>query len=176
MTPSRTETAALTYAEGNPLGTPGEHKHHTKAPAKLTLSNVAAALPLAVRKLAPRQMIHSPVMFTVLAGAVLCTGICVFRPSVFGVAVTAWLWLTVLFGNLSEAIAEGRGKAQADSLRASRKDVMARLRLPGGATREVPGTELRRGDLGRRNHRRPRQRGRIDHHRRIGPRHPGIGW
>jgi K+-transporting ATPase ATPase B chain len=147
MTPSRTETAALTYAEGNPLGTPGEHKHHTKAPAKLTLSNVAAALPLAVRKLAPRQMIHSPVMFTVLAGAVLCTGICVFRPSVFGVAVTAWLWLTVLFGNLSEAIAEGRGKAQADSLRASRKDVMARLRLPGGATREVPGTELRRGDF-----------------------------
>ena len=58
-----------TYADGNPLGTPGEHKHHTKAPAKLTLSTVAAALPVAIRKLAPRQMIHSPVMFTVLVGA-----------------------------------------------------------------------------------------------------------
>ena len=69
-----TDTAAQTYADGNPLGTPGEHKHHTKAPAKLTLSSVAAALPVAIRKLAPRQMVHSPVMFTVLVGAGLCSG------------------------------------------------------------------------------------------------------
>ena len=105
MTPSRTDTAAQTYADGNPLGTPGEHKHHTKAPAKLTFASVLAALPLAVRKLSPRQMVHSPVMFTVLAGAALCTAISVYRPSVFGIAVTAWLWLTVLFGTLSESIA-----------------------------------------------------------------------
>jgi potassium-transporting ATPase ATP-binding subunit len=149
MTPSQTDTAAAaeTYADGNRLGTPGEHKHHTKAPAKLTLSTVAAALPVAVRKLSPRQMIHSPVMFTVLVGAALCTVISVTRPSVFGIAVTAWLWLTVLFGTLSEAIAEGRGKAQADSLRASRKGVHARLRLPDGTTRDVPGTELRLNDI-----------------------------
>ena len=70
-----TDTDAQTYADGNPLGTPGEHKHHTKAPAKLTLASVIAALPLAVRKLSPRQMIHSPVMFTVLVGAALCTAI-----------------------------------------------------------------------------------------------------
>jgi K+-transporting ATPase ATPase B chain len=142
-----TDTAAQTYADGNPLGTPGEHKHHTKAPAKLTLASVAAALPVAIRKLSPRQMIHSPVMFTVLAGAVLCTAICFVRPAVFGIAVTAWLWLTVLFGTLSEAIAEGRGKAQADSLRASRKGVQARLRLPDGTTRDVAGTELRLNDV-----------------------------
>ena len=142
-----TDTEALTYADGNPLGTPGEHKHHTKAPAKLTLTSVIAALPLAVRKLSPRQMIHSPVMFIVLVGAGLCTAISVYRPSVFGIAVTAWLWLTVLFGTLSESIAEGRGKAQADSLRASRKGVQARLRQPDGATRDLPGTELRRGDV-----------------------------
>ena len=142
-----TDTDAQTYADGNPLGTPGEHKHHTKAPAKLTLASVIAALPLAVRKLSPRQMIHSPVMFTVLVGAGLCTAISVYRPSVFGIAVTAWLWLTVLFGTLSESIAEGRGKAQADSLRASRKGVQARLRQPDGTTRDVPGTELRRGDV-----------------------------
>lgn len=140
-------TAAQTYADGNPLGTPGEHKHHTKAPAKLTVSSVAAALPLAVRKLAPAQMIHSPVMFTVLVGAALCTGISLYRPSVFGIAVTAWLWLTVLFGTLSDSIAEGRGKAQADSLRASRTGVQARLRLGSGALKEVPGTELHRGDV-----------------------------
>jgi K+-transporting ATPase ATPase B chain len=142
-----TGTATQTFADGNPLGTPGEHRHHTKTPAKLTLAAVAAALPLAVTKLAPRQMIHSPVMFTVLVGAALCTGISLFRPSAFGIAVTAWLWLTVLFGTLSEAIAEGRGKAQADSLRAGRKGVQARLRLPDGTTKEVPGTDLRLNDV-----------------------------
>ncbi|MHA7221680.1 potassium-transporting ATPase subunit KdpB [Arthrobacter sp. RHLT1-20] len=146
-TASATDAAAATFVDGNPLGTPGEHKHHTKAPAKLTPSSVAAALPLAVRKLSPRQMIHSPVMFTVLVGAVLCTAICLVRPSVFSIAITVWLWLTVLFGTLSESIAEGRGKAQADSLRASRTGVQAKLRQPDGATTEVPGTDLRRGDL-----------------------------
>ena len=138
MTRSSTDTAAATYADGNPLGTPGEHKHHTKAPAKLTLASVAAALPLAVRKLAPRQMIHSPVMFTVLVGAALCTAISVYRPSVFGIAVTAWLWLTVLFGTLSESIAEGRGKAQADSLRASRKGVRPGSGRPTAPPRRSP--------------------------------------
>ncbi|MEW1947980.1 potassium-transporting ATPase subunit KdpB [Pseudarthrobacter sp902506025] len=92
-------------------------------------------------------MVHSPVMFTVLVGAALCTGISVFRPSAFGIAVTAWLWLTVLFGTLSESIAEGRGKAQADSLRAGRKGLEARLRLPDGGTRQVPATELRLNDV-----------------------------
>jgi len=147
MTPSPADTSSRTYADGNPLGTPGEHKHHTKTPAKLTLATVAAALPLAVRKLAPRQMVHSPVMFTVLVGAALCTVICVLKPSVFGIAVTAWLWLTVLFGTLSESIAEGRGKAQADSLRASRQGVEATLRLPDGGTRRVPGTDLKLNDV-----------------------------
>ncbi|NUU33090.1 potassium-transporting ATPase subunit KdpB [Arthrobacter sp. C9C5] len=145
--PATDTAAATTFADGNPLGTPGEHKHHTKAPAKLTLASVAAALPLAVRKLSPRQMIHSPVMFTVLVGAVLCTGICLVRPSVFSIAITIWLWLTVLFGTLSESIAEGRGKAQADSLRASRQGVKARLRQPDGTTKDVPGTELRLNDV-----------------------------
>lgn len=141
------DTAAQTYADGNPLGTPGEHKHHTKAPAKLDFASIRSALPVAVRKLAPRQMIHSPVMFIVLVGAALCTAICIVKPAVFGISVTAWLWLTVLFGTLSEAIAEGRGKAQADSLRASRRGVMARLRLEDGTLKEVQGTELRKNDV-----------------------------
>ncbi|CAH0126814.1 Potassium-transporting ATPase ATP-binding subunit [Arthrobacter sp. Bi83] len=147
MTPQRADLLVPTLADGNPLGTPGEHKHHTKKPARLTLASVLEALPLAVRKLAPRQMVHSPVMFTVLAGAVLCTAICIVRPTFFGIAVTAWLWLTVLFGTLSEAIAEGRGKAQADSLRASRQGVIAHRRLDDGSTVDVAGTDLTKGDL-----------------------------
>ena len=146
-TASASDTAALTYADGNPLGTPGEHKHHTKAPAKLNAATIRSALPVALKKLSPRQMIHSPVMFVVLAGAAICTVICVVRPDVFGIAVTVWLWLTVLFGTLSEAIAEGRGKAQADSLRASRQGVFARLRLEDGSTKEVPGTDLGLNDV-----------------------------
>ncbi|MFJ4029286.1 potassium-transporting ATPase subunit KdpB [Paenarthrobacter sp. NPDC089989] len=146
MTKSLTEAATATLADGNPLGTPGEHKHHTKAPARLTFTAVREALPVAFRKLAPRQMLHSPVMFTVWVGAALCTLICVVRPAVFSIAVTLWLWLTVLFGTLSEAIAEGRGKAQADSLRASREGVMAKVRSADGTIREVPGTELRLND------------------------------
>ncbi|MDR6640196.1 potassium-transporting ATPase subunit KdpB [Paenarthrobacter nitroguajacolicus] len=141
------DTSALTYADGNPLGTPGAHKHHTKAPAKLNAATIRAALPVAFKKLDPRQMVHSPVMFVVLVGAAACTTICVFKPAVFGIVVTVWLWLTVLFGTLSEAIAEGRGKAQADSLRASRKGVLARLRLGDGTTEEVPGTELKLNDV-----------------------------
>lgn len=141
------DTSALTYADGNPLGTPGAHKHHTKAPAKLNAATIRAALPVAFKKLDPRQMVHSPVMFVVLVGAAACTMICVLKPAVFGIVVTVWLWLTVLFGTLSEAIAEGRGKAQADSLRASRKGVLARLRLGDGTTKEVPGTELKLNDV-----------------------------
>ncbi|MDR6436736.1 K+-transporting ATPase ATPase B chain [Paenarthrobacter nicotinovorans] len=146
-TASATDDAALTYADGNPLGTPGEHKHHTKAPAKLNAATIRAALPVAVKKLSPRQMIHSPVMFVVLVGAAICTVICTVKPDVFGIAVTVWLWLTALFGTLSEAIAEGRGKAQALSLRASRQGVLARLRLEDGILKEVPGTDLKLNDV-----------------------------
>lgn len=142
----------------------------------MNLSKTAAALPLAFRKLDPRQMIHSPVMFTVLVGSVVCTAVSVQQlalgssAAVFSVIVTVWLWLTVLVGNLSEAIAEGRGKAQADSLRAARTEVMARRRtaapVPAGqsgggregndsngsdgcghAEELVPGTDLEVGDV-----------------------------
>ena len=110
----------------------------------MNLNNTLAALPLAFRKLDPRQMIHSPVMFTVLIGSIVCTAVSIQQlaigsdSAVFSLIVTVWLWLTVLFGNLSEAIAEGRGKAQADSLRAARTSVMARRRtralVPAGAS------------------------------------------
>ena len=71
-------------------------------------------------------MWHNPVMFVVEVGAALCTVLCFTEPSVFVIAVTVWLWLTVLFANLADAVAEGRGKAQAASLRATRDTAIAR--------------------------------------------------
>ncbi|MFJ3209155.1 potassium-transporting ATPase subunit KdpB [Streptomyces flaveolus] len=105
---------------------------------------LVAALPDAFRKLDPRVMVKSPVMFVVLVGSVLTTVFSLTDPGDrFGWAISAWLWLTVIFANLAEAVAEGRGKAQADTLRKARTDTVAR-RVDGSV---VPGTELTVGYL-----------------------------
>lgn len=106
-----------------------------------------AALPGAVAKLDPRTLVATPVMLVVELGAVLTTVLSVVDPSVLGWSVTVWLWLTVLFGNLAESVAEGRGKAQAASLRALQQETTARRRTARGDVEEVPSTDLRRGDL-----------------------------
>ncbi|SHT14807.1 Potassium-transporting ATPase B chain [Mycobacteroides abscessus subsp. abscessus] len=108
------------------------------------------ALPLAVRKLDPRHMARNPVMFVVTVGSVATTVLAVLHPSIFAWAITAWLWFTVVFANLAEAVAEGRGKAQAASLREVKRDTVAR-RLVGDGDgneneEEVPGSALRPGD------------------------------
>ncbi|MCS0637434.1 potassium-transporting ATPase subunit KdpB [Streptomyces sp. LP05-1] len=108
---------------------------------------LVASLPDAFRKLDPRFMIKSPVMFVVLVGSVVTTVLAVTDPTDwFGWAITAWLWLTTVFANLAEAVAEGRGKAQADTLRKAKTDTVAR-RLAGGGEERVPGAELCVGDL-----------------------------
>ncbi|MEV5567321.1 MULTISPECIES: potassium-transporting ATPase subunit KdpB [Streptomyces] len=105
------------------------------------------SFPDALRKLDPRVMVKSPVMFVVLVGSVVTTLLALQEPGDwFGWAITAWLWLTTVFANLAEAVAEGRGKAQADTLRKAKTDTVAR-RLEGGDEKDVPGTELRVGDL-----------------------------
>lgn len=105
------------------------------------------SLPDAVRKLDPRVMVKSPVMFVVEVGSVLTTVLAAADPGDwFGWAIAGWLWLTTLFANLAEAVAEGRGKAQAATLRRARTDTVAR-RLTGAGEEPVPGTELRVGDL-----------------------------
>ncbi|MEU2338576.1 potassium-transporting ATPase subunit KdpB [Streptomyces sp. NPDC013172] len=105
------------------------------------------SLPEACRKLDPRVMVKSPVMFVVWVGSVLTTVFSFKDPGDwFGWAISAWLWLTVVFANLAEAVAEGRGKAQADTLRKAKTDTVAR-RLAGDSEEQVPGTELRIGDL-----------------------------
>ncbi|MFI9100705.1 potassium-transporting ATPase subunit KdpB [Streptomyces fildesensis] len=105
------------------------------------------SFPDAVRKLDPRVMVKSPVMFVVEIGSVLSTIFAFTNPGDwFGWAIAAWLWLTTIFANLAEAVAEGRGKAQADTLRKAKTDTVAR-RLNGGVEESVPGAELRIGDL-----------------------------
>lgn len=105
------------------------------------------SLPDACRKLDPRVMVKSPVMFVVWIGSVLTTVFSFKDPGDwFGWTISAWLWLTVVFANLAEAVAEGRGKAQADTLRKAKTDTVAR-RLTGAVEEQVPGTDLRIGDL-----------------------------
>ncbi|MFF0432061.1 potassium-transporting ATPase subunit KdpB [Streptomyces sp. NPDC004327] len=106
------------------------------------------SLPDALRKLDPRVMVKSPVMFVVLVGSVVTTVLAIRNPGDwFGWAITAWLWLTTVFANLAEAVAEGRGKAQADTLRKAKTDTVARRLVTDGGEERVPGTELKIGDL-----------------------------
>jgi K+-transporting ATPase ATPase B chain len=109
--------------------------------------------PDAFKKLDPRVQLKNPVMFVVEVGAVLTTGTAIANSSIFNWTIVVWLWLTVLFANLSEAVAEGRGKAQAETLRRTKRETVAR-RLPGWQPgqadpreEEVPGTQLTLGDF-----------------------------
>ncbi|MEP9362827.1 potassium-transporting ATPase subunit KdpB [Nocardioides sp. CN2-186] len=111
------------------------------------MMNVREALPGAVKKLDPRELWHTPVMLVVEIGAAATTVMAVVDPSTMGWIVTVWLWLTVLFGTLAESVAEGRGKAQAASLRALQQETTARRRRPGGGFDVVASTDLRTGDV-----------------------------
>nr|WP_202797318.1 potassium-transporting ATPase subunit KdpB [Kribbella flavida] len=104
------------------------------------------ALPDALRKLDPRVMVKNPVMFVVEVGAVASTVLAVADPTGFVWSVVAWLWLTVLFANLAEAVAEGRGKAQAATLRRAKTETTARRLRPDGTEQQVPATALDLGD------------------------------
>jgi len=110
------------------------------------------SLPDAIRKLDPRTLWRNPVMLIVEIGAVWSTVLAVGHPSWFAWLTVIWLWLTVIFANLAEAVAEGRGKAQAETLRKTKADAMAR-RLTGwrpgvpGTEEEVAATLLAQGDI-----------------------------
>ncbi|MFE5579848.1 potassium-transporting ATPase subunit KdpB [Kitasatospora sp. NPDC056531] len=122
---------------------------HRVASGLLDPKLIVASLPDAVKKLDPRVMVKNPVMFVVEVGSVVTTVSAIASPSVFAWAITVWLWLTTIFANLAEAVAEGRGKAQADTLRKTKTESVARRLTDWPATRaeeEVPGTSLRLGD------------------------------
>src|ERR1700759_214394 len=148
MTPTSTATKPRSAGSARP-------PHGGSGPAQgglIDLSLLIKSLPDAVRKFDPRTLWRNPVLLIVEIGAVWSTVLTVPGPSWFGWLVVFWLWLTVLFGNLAEAVAEGRGKAQADTLRKSKADTIAR-RLHGWSP-ETPGTEedvrapeLQKGDI-----------------------------
>src|SRR5690348_540747 len=105
----------------------------TKSRSLFDPSIVKPALWASIRKLDPRHQVRNPVMFVVEVGSVFTTGLWIQAllgkgeaPAGFILAVALWLWFTVLFANLSEAMAEGRGKAQAANLRKARKDTPAK--------------------------------------------------
>jgi potassium-transporting ATPase ATP-binding subunit len=111
---------------------------------------VGRALWEAVLKLNPRKMMGNPVMFVVEIGSVITTVLLFQRGSAFkfNLQITLWLWFTVLFANFAEAMAEGRGKAQADTLRKARSETIAnRLTGSNGHVEKVPSSKLRAGDL-----------------------------
>src|SRR5467141_1768313 len=104
-------------------------------------------------KLAPRTMVKNPVMFVVEVGAVLTTVQLMWNAFHhagqigFGLQITLWLWFTVLFANFAEAMAEGRGKAQADTLRKARAETQAHLLTCDNKIESVPSSKLRSGDI-----------------------------
>ncbi len=106
-----------------------------------------------VRKLNPRKMMGNPVMFVVEVGSVLTT-VLLLRDVMrhqgefgFNLQITLWLWFTVLFANFAEAMAEGRGKAQADALRKARSETVANRVLPDGTIEKIASSKLRSGDM-----------------------------
>src|SRR6201981_2264909 len=114
---------------------------------------VGQALIDSIRKLNPRWMIKNPVMFVVEVGSVL-TSLLLIDNTIhhragfgFNLQITLWLWFTVLFANFAEAMAEGRGKAQADTLRKAKGETVARRYKADSTFEDVAGGLLRAGDI-----------------------------
>lgn len=101
----------------------------------------------AIRKFNPREQIKNPVMFVVAVGTAVTLVESIFKPSFFSWAITTWLALTVFFSNFAEAVAEGRGKAQADSLRRTRTETVAKKQLASGAIELLPSSQVQKGDI-----------------------------
>ncbi|PJI86647.1 potassium-transporting ATPase subunit KdpB [Luteimicrobium subarcticum] len=140
-------------------GTPHAPVPTDRRPRALSAALLRSALPAAFRKLDPRDMWQTPVMFVVEVGAVLTTVLAVVHPGVFAGVVAVWLWVTVLFATLAEAVAESRGRAQASSLRATQQHTVAHRvlgtpdelrygsRLADRPTADVPSSTLDVGDV-----------------------------
>jgi potassium-transporting ATPase ATP-binding subunit len=134
---------------------PAPQQPHRVGGGLLDPAMLVRSLPDAVRKLNPATLWRNPVMLIVEVGAAWTTVLAVRDPSWFGWLIVAWLWLTVVFANLAEAVAESRGKAQAASLRAAKRDVVARRLsawqpgrpVDGAAEEQVPGPQLRLGEF-----------------------------
>jgi K+-transporting ATPase ATPase B chain len=105
------------------------------------------ALKDSITKLNPMIQVRNPVMFVVLVGSIISFIEAIAHPGIFTWSITIWLFLTVIFANFAEAMAEGRGKAQADTLRKMRSETEARRLRPDGSEELVPAASLAKGDL-----------------------------
>lgn len=137
-----------------PAGSSARQRHPLPKRSLLDAAIVRGALVGSVLKLDPRSQARNPVMFVVLVGSVLTTALFVrdlgsstAQENVFAGLVALFLWFTVLFANFAEAMAEGRGKAQAATLRKARSETLARRRRGDGRLEEVPSSELDVGDV-----------------------------
>ncbi|MEV4318396.1 potassium-transporting ATPase subunit KdpB [Actinocrispum sp. NPDC049592] len=154
----------MTSSVKTPLRTPEEEiRHHVENAGRIsagvfTPRQLWISLPDALKKLNPRHQARNPVMFVVWVGSALSTVFAIGDPTVFSIGTALWLWFTVLFANLAEAVAEGRGKAQAETLRRTKKETVARRLLKDvtedllagssiDTVERVPGVELTIGDL-----------------------------
>ncbi|MFB9534517.1 potassium-transporting ATPase subunit KdpB [Nonomuraea roseola] len=126
-----------------PARTPGQKKNGKVGGGLLDPKQMLRSLPDALRKLNPATLWRNPVMLIVEIGAAFTTVLAVLDPSFFAWAIVVWLWLTVVFANLAEAVAEGRGKAQAATLRKAKTDAMARKQ----SGELIPAPQLRQGDI-----------------------------
>src|SRR5215472_16403686 len=133
-----------------------ESEPHSTVARKRSLLDPEITIPAiweSFKKLNPAHMVKNPVMFVTEVGAAVTTVEVFFarahgEPFAFVLQIALWLWFTVLFANFAEAMAEGRGKAQADALRKSRtKSVANKLQPDGLTTVVVPAESLRKGDL-----------------------------
>ena len=131
-----------------PQSQPGDLPHGVAGSRSLFDRQIMGrALIDAFKKLDPRVQIKNPVMFVVLVGTVVTLIESIAHPGVFDWSITVWLFLTVMFANFAEAMAEGRGKAQADTLRRMRAETEARRLAPDGTEERVHAADLAKGDL-----------------------------
>jgi potassium-transporting ATPase ATP-binding subunit len=128
---------------------PGPYSDRAKKRSLFDSAIVRRAAVDALKKLNPKQMAKNPVMFVVEVGCVVTTVLLFSRGGhfAFNLQITLWLWFTVLFANFAEAMAEGRGKAQADALRKAKSETTACKVRSDGSIEEVPSSQLRVGDL-----------------------------
>jgi potassium-transporting ATPase ATP-binding subunit len=144
--PMTTETPTMPHVPSVRLG------HSPMKPRKKAVWEwkiVKRAIFDAFLKLNPRKMMGNPVMFVVEIGSVITTAL-LFKGSAafkFNLQITLWLWFTVVFANFAEAMAEGRGKAQADTLRKARSETIANRILDNGQTEQVASSKLKAADL-----------------------------
>ncbi len=138
----------MTTVTAQPQSQPGDLPHGVAGSRSLFDRQIMGqALVDAFKKLDPRVQIKNPVMFVVLVGTVVTLIESIAHPGVFDWSITVWLFLTVMFANFAEAMAEGRGKAQADTLRRMRAETEARRLTPDGSEERVAAADLAKGDL-----------------------------